>query len=91
MSDISKDYGNFIKERRTARGLSQAEVAKKLGISQVAYGRYELGVREPNFDLIIKIACILEFNPSEFFDGYMSARLPWYAEKLEKNDDSDNR
>lgn len=71
MSDIAKAYGNFIKERRTEIGLTQADVAKKLGISQVAYGRYELGSREPNFDLILKISDILDFKPSEFFDRYV--------------------
>ena len=33
MNEISKAYGNFIKERRTELGLTQAEVANKLGIS----------------------------------------------------------
>lgn len=71
MNEISKAYGNFIKERRIALGLTQAEVANKLGISQVAYGRYELGSREPNFDLIMRISKVLNFKPSEFFDRYV--------------------
>ena len=70
MNKCSKDYGNFIKERRSNLGLSQEEVAKKLGISQVAYGRYELGLREPNFEFIIRISEILDFKPGEFFDNY---------------------
>lgn len=51
-------------------GLTQEEVAKRLGISQVAYGRYELGLREPNFSLILKISEVLDFKPGEFFDSY---------------------
>lgn len=70
MNDCSISYGNFIKERRQKMGLTQEEVANKLGISQVAYGRYELGTREPNFSLILKISEILDFRLGEFFDNY---------------------
>lgn len=71
MNGCSKDYGNFIKERRSNLGLTQEEVAEKLGISQQAYGRYELGTREPKFSLMLKIAEVLEFKPGEFFDNYV--------------------
>lgn len=71
MNKCSKDYGNFIKERRQKMGLTQEEVAKKLGISQVAYGRYELGLREPNFSLLLQISEVLDFKPGEFFDSYL--------------------
>lgn len=70
MSDSSIRYGNFIKERRQKMGLTQEEVAKRLGISQVAYGRYELGSREPNLELIFRISGVLKFKPGEFFDNY---------------------
>ena len=70
MNKCSIDYGNYIKERRSNLGLTQEEVAEKLGISQVAYGRYELGMREPNFSLILKISEVLDFKPGEFFDNY---------------------
>ena len=70
MNKCSVDYGNFIKEQRTKMGLTQEEVAKRLGISQVAYGRYELGTREPNFALLLKISEVLDFKPGEFFDNY---------------------
>ena len=70
MNKCSIDYGNYIKERRLNLGLSQTEVAKALGISQVAYGRYELGLREPNFSLILRISKVLKFPPGDFFDHY---------------------
>ena len=70
MNKCSIDYGNFIKEQRTKMGLTQEEVAKRLGISQVAYGRYELGAREPNFALMLKISEVLDFKPGDFFDNY---------------------
>ena len=70
MGTYSKAYGNYIREHRLKLKLTQEEVAKKLGISQVAYGRYELGLREPNFALLLKISEVLDFKPGEFFDNY---------------------
>ena len=70
MNKCSKDYGNYIRERRLKMGLTQEEVAEQLGINQVSYGRYELGLREPTLEFIVKIAEILRFKPGEFFDNY---------------------
>ena len=70
MKKISEAYGKYIKERRQKMGLTQTEVADKLGISQQAYGRYELGQREPDFKFIIEISKVLGCRPGEFFDNY---------------------
>ena len=48
---------------KTLRGASsQAEFAKTLGLSQVVYGRYELGKREPSIDLLIHIGKTLDVS-----------------------------
>lgn len=92
MSEVTKAYGEFIRNKRNEKGMTQGEVAKKLGTTQQAYSRYEKGLREPEFDIMIQISAVLDFKPSEFFDGYMAQRLSWYAERLkERNDDSNNR
>lgn len=70
MEKIVKDYGAYIKERRLSKGLSQEEVASRLGISQQTYSRYELGTREPGLDFIKAVAEVLKFKPGEFFDNY---------------------
>ena len=49
----------FGERLRKARGSdSQAVFARKLGISQVAYSRYELGQREPGLDCLYQIGII---------------------------------
>lgn len=83
-TNIAKEYGSFIKDKRMARGLSQRETAKLIGISQQGYSRYERGDREPNFTLMMKISDVLIFSPGEFFDRYMSERYAWYSEKLKE-------
>ena len=42
-----------IKDIRTRKGLTQAEVASALGVSSVVYSRYETGSRQPSIDILI--------------------------------------
>ena len=67
---ITEEYGLYIKGKRTEKGLTQAEVAKALGISQQAYARYELGQRELTLPLIVNIANAIGYDPGEFFDRF---------------------
>ena len=70
MERIVIEYGDFLKEKRLARGYSQDRLAELLGISQQRYSRYELGQREPGLDFIVNVAKVLDFSPGEFFDNY---------------------
>lgn len=45
-----------LKEIRERTGLTQAEVARQLGISPPVYNRYETGVREPPYETLCRIA-----------------------------------
>ena len=47
---------NTLKQLRKNKGVSQTEVANAIGVSQVAYGRYESGQREPSFDMLNALA-----------------------------------
>ncbi len=49
-----------LKEIRKARGLSQREVADKLGCSPNVYSRYERGERQPSIDILIDLSRIFE-------------------------------
>jgi transcriptional regulator with XRE-family HTH domain len=51
---------NRIKELRTEKGITQADLAKILKISDRAVGYYENGAREPDYSTLLKI--------SEYFD-----------------------
>jgi Helix-turn-helix domain len=43
----AKPFGNYVRERRVAAGLSLREVAEAVGISHVFLGEVERGVRGP--------------------------------------------
>lgn len=45
-----------LKMLRLARGLTQQELAKQLGLSPVTISGYELGLREPSIEMLERIA-----------------------------------
>lgn len=45
-----------LREIRQARGMTQQEVAKKLGITRQAYSNYETGIREPEYATLCTMA-----------------------------------
>ncbi len=47
-----------IKDIRTRKNLTQAEVASALGVSSVVYSRYETGSRQPSIDILVQLADI---------------------------------
>jgi len=48
-----------LKEAREMAGLSQSQVARRVGVEQSTYARYESGTRSPNPQLLSKIANVL--------------------------------
>lgn len=59
--------GSRIKAYRINSGLTQREMAKKLGLSFSTYSNYENNYREPPSDVIDKICEILEINIPDLF------------------------
>ena len=49
---------NRIKEIRQKRGITQAELAKQIGVAQNTLSYWENGKRECDFDMLIRIADI---------------------------------
>ncbi len=76
---------------RKRAGLTQAELAKKIGVSRSTIGNYEKGIREPDFETLEKIADFfnveLNFllgksgNDTELYMEYYNAALKVEKEK----------
>jgi ribosome-binding protein aMBF1 (putative translation factor) len=66
-SDIAYIIANGIFKRRRALGLTQQELADKLGVSQVMISRWESG--EPNYTIetLVKLSIALGVNLREGF------------------------
>ena len=62
------NYGKRIRTARIASGLTQKELAQKLGVSAALVGQYETGIRNPKIDTLNRIAEALSLS-SSFFQG----------------------
>lgn len=51
-----------LKELRIERGLMQSELASQLNVNQRTISNWEKNIREPNIDMIIKIAQFFEVS-----------------------------
>ena len=66
-------FGNNMRERREALGLSQDDVADRTNLSGNAISRYELGTSEPGALTFHKIAKALETNADNLAPGAYKA------------------
>ena len=62
-------FGNFIYEQRTAKGLSQAELGKMLGVSNKAVSKWESGAAKPQTAKLYHLAQILGVSVEERLAG----------------------
>ena len=69
---------NDWKSLRKTNNLSQAEVAKKLGITQQAYANYERGVRQADYETLSKLSAIFDVSIDYLITGkeFQSKRTP---------------
>jgi transcriptional regulator with XRE-family HTH domain len=60
-----KAFGLRLQEIRKRRGLSQVEVAQRLGIHQSLISQYERGYLRLHGALLVRLATVLETTPDE--------------------------
>ena len=54
------NIGELIRKYRIEKGMTQLELAEKIGINQVALCQYELNVRKPKVDRVMQLVKILD-------------------------------
>ena len=60
------ELGQIIQEKRKKAGLTQKELAKKIGVATITIQQYERGLREPKLETVARIAEALNVSVSEF-------------------------
>ena len=55
-------FPQILKGLRVEAHLSQTELAKKMGVGQNTISTWEIGVRQPDYDMLIKIAKYFEVS-----------------------------
>jgi len=59
-----KEFGIALRDRARTLGLSDAEVARRAGITERRYGHYVTGRREPSLGVLLKICEVLATTPN---------------------------
>lgn len=67
---VNNKIGGVIKNIRIQTGLTQTDVANKLGITQPTYARYENGKITPQYETRVKIAAALGIPVSMLLVDY---------------------
>lgn len=74
-----------LRQRAEALGLSNAEVARQLGLSERRYSHYAAGKREPDLAMVVRIAKALGTTPNEllgFGEGLKGSKRAALLEQL---------
>ena len=81
--------GSRIKELRISKGISQKDMAEKLEINRSTYSNYENDIREPNKEIIEKIANTLNVEINELLPYHITiggeSTLPPELKQLDKS------
>ena len=62
-----------LRAQREAKGMTQAELAARLGVSKSAVGNYETGVSMPREDVLLRLFAALEVEPNYLFQDSFAA------------------
>ncbi len=65
----NKIIGEFIKEQRALKNLTQKQLAEKLGVTDKAVSRWETGKGIPDVSLLIPLSEVLEVSVNEILIG----------------------
>lgn len=74
--------GQFLKQLRSEKAITQAELAERLGVSNRSVSRWENGTTMPDFDLLMELAEFYEVEVGEILSG--ERRTNEDAEKSEE-------
>ena len=64
-----EDFGERLRRLRTAEGLTQAELGRRLNLSDAAISKYESGAMKPALEVAVDLAFELRVTLDELF-GY---------------------
>lgn len=76
--------GEKLRERALVLGLSDVEIARRVGLSQSRYANYVLGKREPDFGTLVKICRVLGTTPNFLLGFSEEEEAPSEAASIRK-------
>ncbi|MBO5313619.1 MAG: helix-turn-helix transcriptional regulator [Clostridia bacterium] len=76
--------GKFIAERRKMAGMTQAQLAEKLYITDRAVSKWERGISMPDSSIMLELCSVLKITVNDLLSGEV-VTVSEYNEKLEQN------
>lgn len=73
--NIPMGYLERLAEIRKKKGLTQGQLAERVGVEQPTIQRWEKGKREPSFDQLFQLASALDVEPASLIDKSIVASL----------------
>ncbi|MBQ2779970.1 MAG: helix-turn-helix domain-containing protein [Clostridia bacterium] len=73
-------FGNFLCTLCEEKRLTQADVAKELGVTPAAVSKWENGSSKPRVEILFRLAQLLEVRPEELMAGHRIAEDTIYTE-----------
>ena len=65
-------FASRLRQAREQSGLTQQDLAEKLGVTKSAIGNYENGVSSPKWDILLKIFDVLQVDPNFLYQDSFS-------------------
>lgn len=65
--------GRFIAEQRKRKGLTQAQLAEMLDVSNKTISRWERGINLPDYDQVLTLSNLFEVDVRDFMKGDLAA------------------
>lgn len=75
---MATEFSNTLKRLRKSKGITQAELAKDLGVSKSTISMYEIGAREPDFETLEALA--------DYFNVDMNYLTGWSDDPINYDD-----
>lgn len=80
-------FGKNLQKAREEKYKTKKDFAKALGILETTYGQYENGRREPNYDLLVRIADKLDVNLDQLLRNNTDVNYKASVRKIELSGD----
>jgi|AGTN01.1.fsa_nt_gi Helix-turn-helix. len=75
-------FGDRLRERARLLGISDAEVARRVGLGERRYAHYVADTREPDLATLVRISRTLDVTPNELLGVTAEQREPGERERL---------
>lgn len=84
--DIRHQFGRIVRERRTAKSLTQEELAYRAGMSVPYLSDIERGRSAPSLAMLVDLAVGLEMHPADLLRGLDVAAIQREGERKRPKD-----